>query len=688
MARKLKSVAGSMPPASVMEDAALAYVERGWAIHPVDPRTKAACADWKTMAKLTTETVATRFGGNRVTNIGVKLGAASNGLTDADADSPEAIKLAPYFLPTTDAIFGRESKPSSHWLYYTDLHLTEPKGVLQFKDLDGRMICELRFGSSGEQDENGETHNNAQTVIPPSVHESGQSVGWVQEGDPARCDAEVLKQRFKRWGLASLFLMAWPEEGGRHHAAFTIGGNLARVGWSEEEASHFVGAISTAAGDKEVDVRDFRRAARDAVRSFHDDKPTPGLPKLTEQFGEKFARRFAEELGLEPPVRIEFPAFRWESPANIPRRRWVYGKHYQRRVLSSTTAPGGVGKSSLMIVEALAITTGRDLLNVQPDESTKVALWNGEETMEELRRRITAAALHYQVPSSEFDDRLFVANASTARIVVAEQSKGGMKINRPMIDAVKHFIAENDIGVLSIDPFIKSHHVNENDNMAIDLVATEWSRVADETNCAIELVHHTRKLLRGGEQERSVEDGRGASALLAAVRSARVLGNMTADEADAYDIPETRRRFYFRADNGKSNMSPPADSASWFENLSVMIPNGPEGSPGDNVGVTVFWMPPDFAEEVSNRDIEAAQALIAQGGPFRENSQAADWIGYPIAKALFLDVERKGHRNRIKKLVSLWLELGYLVSYEDLDQRRKPKKFIKVGAKATDKRKF
>ena len=73
---------------------------------------------------------------------------------------------------------------------------------------------------------------------------------------------------------------------------------------------------------------------------------------------------------------------------------------------------------------------------------------------------------------------------------------------------------------MKIDPFISSHRVMENDNNAIDAVAKTWTGIADATNTAIDLAHHSRKT---GGAEVTVEDGRGAVVLLNAVRSARVL---------------------------------------------------------------------------------------------------------------------------------------------------------------------
>jgi hypothetical protein len=47
--------------------------------------------------------------------------------------------------------------------------------------------------------------------------------------------------------------------------------------------------------------------------------------------------------------------FIWIEPENIPPRRWLYRPHYIRQFTSLTLSTGGVGKSSQLIVEAMAI---------------------------------------------------------------------------------------------------------------------------------------------------------------------------------------------------------------------------------------------------------------------------------------------------------------------------------------------
>jgi hypothetical protein len=102
-----------------------------------------------------------------------------------------------------------------------------------------------------------------------------------------------------------------------------------------------------------------------------------------------------DERARDGPSLIRATPFVWCEPRNLPPRRFVYGRHLIERFLSSIVAPGGVGKSSLELVEILAMVTGRPLLGVKPARRLRVWYWNGEDPKEEIERRIAAICLHY-----------------------------------------------------------------------------------------------------------------------------------------------------------------------------------------------------------------------------------------------------------------------------------------------------
>jgi hypothetical protein len=388
--------------------------------------------------------------------------------------------------------------------------------------------------------------------------------------------------------------------------------------------------------------------------------------------------QLASEKGPIAPGIVKASKFVWTEPAAIPRRRWLYGRHYVRKFISETVAPGAFGKSTLAITEALAIVTGRSLLGVTPDERVNVWYWNGEDPAEELQRRIVSTALRYEIDPPAIEGGLFVDTGRETKIIIAEQTRAGAIVARPIVDAVIATIKANAIGLMIVDPFVASHRVVENDNPAIELVAATWAEIADVTGCAIELVHHARKT---GGAEITVDDGRGGSALLAKVRSARTLNGMTEDEAKRAGV-ETRRA-YFRVQNGKANLTPAPDKADWYRLESFDLGNGGDGQPGDSVGVVTRWQWPDVFAGVTVSDLRGVQVAIA-AGRWRESPQAKDWAGHAVANVLNLDATNKANRAKVAGLLNTWISTGMLVVVDGEDAKRMPRKFIEVGTPADD----
>ena len=66
---------------------------------------------------------------------------------------------------------------------------------------------------------------------------------------------------------------------------------------------------------------------------------------------------------------------------------------------------------------------------------------------------------------------------------------------------------------------------------------------------------------------------------------------MRPSQAESWGVEN--KRLFFRTDDGKANLSPPADNATWFKMESVSLGNGVPLDLGDSVGVTTSWTPPD-----------------------------------------------------------------------------------------------
>jgi RecA-family ATPase len=287
-------------------------------------------------------------------------------------------------------------------------------------------------------------------------------------------------------------------------------------------------------------------------------------------------REYERQAGLVPDDEIRIPAnetspiqatpFFWRPEAELPPRKWLYGRHLLRKFLSVDVAAGGVGKSSLKIGEALAMASGRDLYSQNLHEGAlRVWIYNLEDPAEETERRIHATAKRFRLRPEDLGDRLYVDSGRDQPCVIATETPNGAMIARPVVEAIIEQLMERRIDVLSIDPFVSSHAISENDNMAIDMVAKEWARIADIANCSINLVHHVRK--QNGT-EANADSARGASALIGAARSVMVFNRMVKEEADKLGVAEDEMRFYFRVDNDKANLAP-SGTTTWYRMNNV-----------------------------------------------------------------------------------------------------------------------
>ena len=145
-----------------------------------------------------------------LSNIGVLLGNPSNGLVDIDLDCPEAIRLAPQFLPIT-AMFGRESAPCSHWLYQC-----KTPGARRAFAVNEGMSMVVEYRSTG-----------GQTVFPGSTHPGGEIIRWDKDCKPMKIDSVKLRNKVAKLAVGAVLLRYWVK-GMRDELATALAGFLLR----------------------------------------------------------------------------------------------------------------------------------------------------------------------------------------------------------------------------------------------------------------------------------------------------------------------------------------------------------------------------------------------------------------------------------------------------------------------------
>lgn len=401
-----------------------------------------------------------------------------------------------------------------------------------------------------------------------------------------------------------------------------------------------------------------------------DDVPTPPIEALADMAHWEPWVEGADEVATGAAWPSAFDMF--DASALEP-RRWIYGSHYLRGFVSVLASAGGIGKTSLQIVEALAIATGKPLMGETVHEPCNVWVINLEDPLEEMQRRVLAAMQHYRIEADEVRGTLFVDAGRDFRLKFATQTKHGIIPNLDLITHMAKRIPELRIGAVFIDPFVAAHEVNENDNMAVNAVVDLIRWVADSTGCAFGIVHHIRK---GNGADADIDSVRGAGSLIGAARAARVINRVTEDDAVKLGVSSEDAQGIFRVDDGKANLAPPVARAVYRRMVGVKIANG------EWVGVATPFDLPDAFDGVTVRDLIDVQRAVHQcceaGTPPRFSDQAGDdWIGALVARVL--DLALPDDKPKIKRLVAEWLKTGALRKAEFTDALRKKRPVVEVG---------
>jgi RecA-family ATPase len=330
--------------------------------------------------------------------------------------------------------------------------------------------------------------------------------------------------------------------------------------------------------------------------------------------------------------------------AALPPRSWLYAKHYQRRTVSLTAGPGGMGKSSLTMVEAVAMCTARNLLGEQPEERLRVWLHNGEDPLDEIHRRLAAICQHYKISQAELQGYLWVTSGNEFPLRVAK-GYSSLDIDSVLLRQISNAIGDNGIDLASFDPLVTLHSVSEMDTGKMDTVIRLFSGVADETDTGIELAHHVRKPMAGAPADFDVHDIRGVMAITDAARAVRVLNRMNEKDAEAAGCSEPERLSRFRVDRAKGNYSK-GDAATWRQFVSVDLPNG------DSVGVVAQWNYPGQGEQTPEKaaaDERAEQTFLQLLDKFTaRNTNVSANSGPTYAPAKFAD-EREAKTAKVSK---------------------------------------
>ena len=192
---------------------------------------------------------------------------------DFDIDNELTKRFIGTYIKNSGSIFGRDSNPSSHYIW---------KGKLEFKQFilpselknycknsnHGTTLCEIR------------TNIKHYTIVPESQHsKANENVRWENyvglNEYPGNLNSDIRKV-----ALSTALCILYAPQGQRDNYCTAIAGVLIKhTNWDEEEINNFVVNIAREANDDEAEDRAEKgTSGKKANRNL-------GLPKLAEIIG-------------------------------------------------------------------------------------------------------------------------------------------------------------------------------------------------------------------------------------------------------------------------------------------------------------------------------------------------------------------------------------------------------------------
>lgn len=484
------------------------YLRRGWQPLPIPHRSKnPGFQGWQNFK--TNEADLPKHFNGAAQNIGVLLGAKSNGLTDIDLDSVEAVKIADYFLPKTESEFGRDGKPRSHRLYISDF----PK-IEKFEYVE--TIVEIRT-------------TGGQTVFPPSTHKCGENVEWHTDGEPLQVSAQNLRRAVARLASACLFATVW-HHGKRQDLTLALSGALLRNGFDTDATKNFIRAVCVATGDEET--ADRMKAIEATAQKLENGGNIYGFPTLVELTDPKLVDTICKWLQIEARHESKAePDYKTDEFTDTPNQKneksplrplktvkmsevkaekveWLWNPFVPIGTLTLIDGEEGIGKS-LIALQGLgcAVATGKgidttDGLSFPDTEVGTVLLMSAEESL-----------------SFVVKPRLQAVDAPCDRFIAIDEP---FTLDSDGIIRLSMAIAEYAPKLVIIDPlFSYTGKVRLNDDNEIRSVTDPLTRLAEKFSCAIIGIRHINKSKGFGDARNAGLNGVGWRA---AARSALLVG--------------------------------------------------------------------------------------------------------------------------------------------------------------------
>lgn len=281
---------------------------------------------------------------------------------------------------------------------------------------------------------------------------------------------------------------------------------------------------SSALGQRDKAKRD-DYMAKMLTKAFDRELPTIDISPLIRAMGEKLGFVMPE---VRPFSFAAISPVEWGCSKLSPE---VIVDNYLFADVGILIAPGGVGKTTLVIYEAICIALGFDLYGRIIRKPGKVIIVSAEDSREQIIARLARIASSMRLASEQIE---LIKQNVLIEYVGGEDFRlcnvaGDVVTNSPHVDRLIDAIKPLNPSLLVIDPAVSFGVGESRVNDAEQGLIRAARRIRDAVGCCVRLVHHTGKQ-NGRDGAIDQYAGRGGSAMADGARMVAVLKRMSAED--------------------------------------------------------------------------------------------------------------------------------------------------------------
>lgn len=321
--------------------------------------------------------------------------------------------------------------------------------------------------------------------------------------------------------------------------------------------------------------------------------------------------------------------------AALPVREWLIAPRLPVGDVAQCVGEPGISKSTFALRDALVVATGReDILrgrnaagapigHERLHSTGAVIVYNAEDRLSEMERRLAAAQRHYGVAAAEMKHPIILwSGVDQATLKVVHRADNRSPLKRAsgadmLMAAIRHYRA----ALVVLDPQISLAAGSvENSNDDQDALLQELARMASDLRCAITVIHHTSKQNRQAAGDMGA--GRGGFAAVGKVRAAYTLVNVTGDAEDERAWGVSREDGLIRLDYSKISHDRKPHTPQVFRRASAPVGNG--AGVGDGGPAILFDEDPRAALRQQGDHAPVLELVDLRQLADREKSKQAD----------------------------------------------------------------